>query len=51
MEVFSQKFPSAQFLLTGALFPEGNAHSANENLDLEYCRKFTTVVAEMLALL
>lgn len=45
MEVFSQNFPGTNFLLTGCGFLDCNAHSANENLDLDYCRKLTTVVA------
>ena len=49
MEVFSRHFPSANFLLTGAATISGNAHCANENLDLEYCRKFITTVALTLA--
>lgn len=41
MEIFSQEFPESNFLLTGAATITGNAHCANENLDLEYCKKFT----------
>ena len=45
MEIFSAEFPNANFLLTGAATISGNAHCANENLELEYCRKFITTVA------
>ncbi len=45
MEFFSQMYPEANFLLTGVGFPDSNAHSANENLDLEFCRKLTTTLA------
>lgn len=45
MEVFDGHFPGANFLLSGCGFPESNAHSANENLDLEFCRKFTATIA------
>ena len=48
MEIFSQEFPNANFLLTGAATVTGNAHCANENLNLEYCRKFTTTIALIL---
>lgn len=51
MEVFSGIFPEANFLLTGVGFPDSNAHAANENLDLEYCRKLTTVIAILLSTL
>jgi len=45
MEVFASHFPETNFLLTGCGFIDSNAHSANENLDLEFCRKLTTVIA------
>lgn len=48
MEVFSDCFPGTNFLLTGVGFQDSNAHSANENLRLDYCRKLTTVVAVFL---
>ena len=48
MEVFEQNFPGTNFLLTGCGFLDCNAHSANENLDLDYCRKLTTVIALVL---
>lgn len=49
MEVFDQHFPGTNFLLTGCGFLDCNAHSANENLDLDYCRKLTTVVSLLLS--
>mmetsp|Transcript_31489 Transcript_31489/g.41694 ORF Transcript_31489/g.41694 Transcript_31489/m.41694 type:complete len:81 (+) Transcript_31489:1232-1474(+) len=45
MTIFSEEFPEANFMLSGASTTTGNAHCADENLDLEYCRKFTTMVA------
>ena len=49
MEVFDQNFPGTNFLLTGCGFLDCNAHSANENLDLEFCRKLTTVISLLLS--
>jgi len=49
MEIFAQEFPNANFLLTGAATITGNAHCANENLDLEYCKKFMTTIALILS--
>ena len=49
MEVFGHKFPEANFLLTGVGFPDSNAHAANENIDLEFTRKLTGVIAVTLA--
>jgi acetylornithine deacetylase/succinyl-diaminopimelate desuccinylase-like protein len=48
MQVFQGLFPGAHYILTGCAFLVSNAHTADENLDLEYCRKVTTVIAEML---
>lgn len=45
MTLFSEEFPEANFILTGVLQPTGNAHCADENLDLEYTRKFTNMIA------
>ena len=49
MGIFSNEFPNANFLLTGAATLTGNAHCANENLDLEYCKKFITTIALVLS--
>jgi acetylornithine deacetylase/succinyl-diaminopimelate desuccinylase-like protein len=49
MGVFKKHFPEADFVLTGACLASSNIHSANENLDLEMCRKFTTVVGRLLS--
>lgn len=48
MDVFFELFPKSNFMLTGVGFPDSNAHSANENLRLDYCRKLTTAIAIML---
>ena len=45
MSFFSEMFPQVNFLLTGCGFPDCGAHSANEHLVLEYCRKVTEVIA------
>lgn len=49
MPAFGVLYPSANFLLTGVGFPASNAHAANENLDLEFCRKLISVIAITLA--
>jgi hypothetical protein len=49
MEVFAGHFPDANFLLTGVGFVDSNAHSANENLRLDYCRKLTTCISIFLS--
>lgn len=49
MGVFGEAFPEANFLLTGAFHPRSNIHCANENLDIDYARKFVAVVSKTIA--
>ena len=48
MEVFHNHFPKANYILTGIALPTSNEHAANENLDLEYGRKFTILLSQLL---
>jgi acetylornithine deacetylase/succinyl-diaminopimelate desuccinylase-like protein len=43
------RFPETQFLVTGVLGPHANAHGPNEFLHLDYARKLTVCVAQVLA--
>jgi acetylornithine deacetylase/succinyl-diaminopimelate desuccinylase-like protein len=43
------RFPRAQFLITGVLGPESNAHGVNEMLHLPTARRLTAAVAYLLA--
>jgi acetylornithine deacetylase/succinyl-diaminopimelate desuccinylase-like protein len=49
MAMLGAKFPQAQFLITGVLGPHSNAHGPNEFLDLDYAKKLTLCVADILA--
>ncbi len=49
MGMLGEKFPEAQFLITGVLGPESNAHGPNEFLHLPTARKLTACVACVLA--
>ncbi len=49
MGMLGEKFPEAQFVITGVLGPESNAHGPNEFLDIEYAKKLTGAVAFILA--
>jgi acetylornithine deacetylase/succinyl-diaminopimelate desuccinylase-like protein len=46
MAMLGERFPDAQFLITGVLGPESNAHGPNEFLHLPTARKLTCCVAE-----
>jgi acetylornithine deacetylase/succinyl-diaminopimelate desuccinylase-like protein len=46
IHMLGQKFPRAQFLVTGLLGPEANAHGPNEFLHLPTAQKLTCCVAD-----
>ncbi len=49
MGMLGEKFPQAQFLITGVLGPHSNAHGPNEFLHIPTGKKVTLVVAEVVA--
>jgi acetylornithine deacetylase/succinyl-diaminopimelate desuccinylase-like protein len=49
MAMLGDKFPAAQFVVTGVLGPHSNAHGPNEFLHLPTGRKITEVIARVLA--
>lgn len=46
MGMLGEQFPEAQFLITGVLGPESNAHGPNEFLHIPTAKKLTCCVAE-----
>ena len=49
MAMLGTKFPQAQFLITGVLGPHSNAHGPNEFLHIEYAKRLTACVADIVA--
>jgi acetylornithine deacetylase/succinyl-diaminopimelate desuccinylase-like protein len=49
MGMLGEKFPGTQFLITGVLGPNSNAHGPNEFLHLDTARRVTGCVAQVLA--
>ena len=49
MGMLGEKFPDAQFLITGVLGPHSNAHGPNEFLHIPTAKKITCCVAEVIA--
>jgi hypothetical protein len=43
------RYPTAQFLITGVLGPQSNAHGPNEFLHIPYAKALTACVAQVLA--
>ena len=48
MGMLGEKFPDAQFLVTGLLGPNSNAHGPNEFLHIETGKRLTSCVAQVL---
>ena len=46
--MLGQKFPQAQFFITGVLGPHSNAHGPNEFLHIDYAKRLTACVADVL---
>ena len=49
MGMLGEKFPEAQFLITGVLGPNSNAHGPNEFLHIPCGKNVTCCVASVLA--
>lgn len=48
MALLGQKFPQAQFVITGVLGPQSNAHGPNEFLDIASGQRVTACIARVL---
>lgn len=48
MGLLLKKFPNAQFIITGILGPNSNAHGPNEFLHIDYTRKVMCCIANIL---
>jgi acetylornithine deacetylase/succinyl-diaminopimelate desuccinylase-like protein len=49
MSMLGERFPRAQFLVTGVMGPGSNAHGPNEFIDLPTGVKVTACVAQVIA--
>jgi acetylornithine deacetylase/succinyl-diaminopimelate desuccinylase-like protein len=49
MSMLQQGFPAAQMMVCGVLGPKSNAHGPNEFLHLDYARRLTASVAQVMA--
>ncbi len=48
MGMLQEKFPRAQFIVTGVLGPHSNAHGPNEFLEIPTVKKLTACIAEVI---
>lgn len=49
MAMLGEKFPQAQFVITGVLGPHSNAHGPNEFLHIPTGKKLSMAIAQVLA--
>jgi len=49
MNMLGERFPAAQFLITGVLGPQSNAHGPNEFLHIDAGKRLTAAVAAVVA--
>ena len=49
MGMLGDMFPEAQFVITGVLGPDSNAHAANEMLEIEFTKKLLCCIVNVLA--
>ncbi|MHC4933782.1 MAG: M20 family metallopeptidase [Planctomycetota bacterium] len=49
MAILGRSLPGAQFLITGVLGPQSNAHGPNEFLHVPYAKQLTACVAQVIA--
>jgi acetylornithine deacetylase/succinyl-diaminopimelate desuccinylase-like protein len=49
MGMLGEKFPGAQFMITGVLGPHSNAHGPNEFLHIPTGKRVTAVVAKVIS--
>ncbi|MCB0348883.1 MAG: M20/M25/M40 family metallo-hydrolase, partial [Bdellovibrionales bacterium] len=49
MGMLGETFPKAQFIITGVLGPNSNAHGPNEFIHIEYAKKLTAAITHILA--
>jgi acetylornithine deacetylase/succinyl-diaminopimelate desuccinylase-like protein len=48
MAMLGEKFPKAQFVITGILGPQSNAHGPNEFIHIPYAKKLTASIASII---
>jgi acetylornithine deacetylase/succinyl-diaminopimelate desuccinylase-like protein len=49
MAMLGARYPTAQFLITGVLGPQSNAHGPNEYLHLDYAKRLTVCVSGVIS--
>ena len=49
MSMLGERFPKAQFLITGVLGPRSNAHGPNEFLHIPMFKKLTAAISSVVS--
>ena len=48
MAMLGKQFPEAQFVITGVLGPQSNAHGPNEFLHIPFAKKLTCCISSII---
>ena len=49
INMIKEQFPKSDFVITGVLGPQSNAHGPNETLDIPYTRKLLMCMVQALS--
>ena len=49
MGMLGKQFPEAQFVITGVLGPQSNAHGPNEFLHIPFAKRLTCCISNIIA--
>tara|TARA_Y100000766_G_C18794422_1_gene549873 strand:- start:608 stop:982 length:375 start_codon:yes stop_codon:yes gene_type:complete len=49
MAMLGERFPNAQFVITGVLGPQSNAHGPNEFLHIPFAKKLTCCISSIIS--
>ena len=49
MGMLGKQFPEAQFVITGVLGPQSNAHGPNEFLHIPFAKRLTCCISSIIA--
>lgn len=49
INILATRFPNSQFVISGVVNTDSNIHGPNENLKLDYCKKFISCLSYLIA--
>lgn len=49
VKILSMQFPDSQFVITGCANTDSNIHGPNENLNMDYCKRFISCISYLIS--